>query len=857
MTPLDWLAADFSGLLERDPRARVALWFDAKAEFAPVLEQLAARLAQDGLVLLTYAPEVSKGALWLKWAAEMGPGAEKRVVIWLPFARESLTDRSPGAPRLDCLLEYRFVGLEWLIEGKPPTLFGFLKKHGVPLPASRAEQDQLWRGGAESALAKYLRAHLRESEAFWQSRQLSLAVIEESIVGNVEDRLLRFLADPVNEWDVLSRAGIGAELCSQVGARYLDTAGLADDPRAWAESFVVALAALEVFEATGGPADFPFATKLPPEPRRLALAELLRRWMQHRDHFESFRRWSGAVESAIDLRAWARGRQGRPQALRSLAGHRWKAFRDDLLAQGSSETALQLFFQKHREDAVEEAKGFWARGTGDLPGWQLAVELADLVTAVVTAVNVVSSCQTAQEVVARYETDWHRIDLAHWRLLAAARKVDEMEPLAAVADRFYVKYLDAVNRKLYETIRERPAWPPIGCRGVSEVSAELFATPSGKRAVLVVDALRFDLAAALQQRLDHGALSSFVANVPSETFVGMTSLLPPVSASLKVEDDKPALLGGDGSGDLSFRASRWKVLEAAGAAPLGKEKKAGRLDEVRHLLDLQEPPKVLPKLLVLFARDVDTIGHGAGYEVLHHFEVLLDELAHAIRRLRAWGYDEIHVVTDHGFVLLQKPLDFQPVEAGQEGFAVRNARYGLVPAGTSLPVATVPFPLDTSWSVALPPGVRCFSSPGRYFHGGATLQEVVVPHLRLVYEPAQRRSRMRVRASLPQVEIATLSVKVELTPVRPAPESLFDAEPEPITVRVVLGELDAPRCKPKLVEIRPDMEALAAVVLFLKDEPAIPAGTELKVHVVDKDTDESYATGLFVRARRSFGGSGD
>jgi hypothetical protein len=620
---------------------------------------------------------------------------------------------------------------------------------------------------------------------------------------------------------------------------------------------VVSLVALEVFDATGEPADFPFVSKLPPEPRRPALREFLRRWMQHRDYFETFGRWSRAIEGTLDLRAWARLGAGRPQALLSLAAQRWDFFRDALAAQGTSEAGLQVFLQAHREETVEESKGFWAMHTGDLPGWQLTADLADLVIAVVTAVNIASACRRAEEMVDRYETDWHGIDLAHWRLMAAARRADEMEPLALIADRFYVKYLDAVNRKFYETVRDEKTWPPTGCRGVRGVTAELFAPPKGKRAILIVDAMRFDLAADLRQRLGEGVLSSYVANVPSETFVGMTSLLPGVSTRLSVEDGKAALLSGESGEDLSFRAQRWKVLEAAGAAPLGKDKKTGRLDEIRHLLDFHEHPKHLPSLLVLFARDVDTIGHGAGYEVLQHFEVLLDELAHAIRRLRSWGYDEIHVVTDHGFVLLQRPFDFQPVEAGQGSFPVCHARYGFVPAGTTLPVATVPFPLDRSWSVALPPGARCFSNPGRYFHGGATLQEVVVPHLQLAFEPAQHRTRMRVRASLPQVEIATLSVKVELTPVKPQQDTLFESQPEAIKVRVFLGELDSPRCDEKVVEILPDSEGLIPVVLFIKMEPALPAGTELKVQVVDCETSEAYSTDLFVRMLRSFGSPGD
>ncbi len=148
------------------------------------------------------------------------------------------------------------------------------------------------------------------------------------------------------------------------------------------------------------------------------------------------------------------------------------------------------------------------------------------------------------------------------------------------------------------------------------------------------------------------------------------------------------------------------------------------------MLDFIEQPSGLPQLLVLFDRGIDTAGHGMGGKVIHHFDLALESTRRAIRRLQSWGYSEIHVVTDHGFVLLNSSEAVQKMEVDKGAFADSGTRWGILAKGASVPTATVPFALDPRWSVAVPPGIRSFAKPGsEFFHGGATLQEVVIPHI--------------------------------------------------------------------------------------------------------------------------------
>ena len=79
------------------------------------------------------------------------------------------------------------------------------------------------------------------------AKTLTVGLIEESIVGNVEERLVRFLADPEHEWQALAQAGIAGEFCSQVAARYAGCETLAAAPQEWAAGFIASLIATEVY----------------------------------------------------------------------------------------------------------------------------------------------------------------------------------------------------------------------------------------------------------------------------------------------------------------------------------------------------------------------------------------------------------------------------------------------------------------------------------------------------------------------------------------------------------------------------------------------------------------------------------
>ncbi len=273
---------------------------------------------------------------------------------------------------------------------------------------------------------------------------------------------------------------------------------------------------------------------------------------------------------------------------------------------------VRAFLKARSAEAEVEAQGFWARTTNYLPGWSLIVKLAEQIEQVL---QWLSHYTTSATLVEQYAQGWYQVDLHHWQLLNAVRQVeddaDDFDVLAMLADRFYSRYLDKLGQVFYDAVKTESAWPPEGCTGIAALAKTLFESVKQPNAILIVDALRLDLATMLKQYLGQGELQAYLAHLPTETWVGMKTLTPGFNARLEIKNGKAAL-PSETAGDLIYRSARWKLLEAAGAGYLGKDKKGNRRDEIHHLHEFTsaQKPSSLPKILVLFNREVDEIGHG-------------------------------------------------------------------------------------------------------------------------------------------------------------------------------------------------------------------------------------------------------
>ncbi|MFY9826548.1 MAG: PglZ domain-containing protein [Thermoanaerobaculia bacterium] len=858
------LANEFRSLFGRLPDRRIALWFDEKREFErllPGFEAYLRGLALPPFVLLRYDEAAGHGQLWIKheihWVARHLPPAERdarRYVIYLPFAAERLDGpEEEGGWSADLLLEYRALGATWLVEGKKPTLFGFLRKIAVNLPSDPKEQRQLWDGGRDSLLAKFTARFADRDARFWQ-QQLTPAWVRQQVIGDVEQTILDLAAEPAEKLAELAREGLESDFVQQVReafgfSRPLPKAqpkeakpeDLVDE---WLADFVLRLALVETYTGYGEPTDFPYLELLPESPFRKRCVEFLKRWMKDSAAAGHYLRLIRRVERDYDLTAWARSHSGASFAFPHLARLRFQTLYDRFKAAARQKSEYIAYLRDVARELATLAD--LSRASPEpIRGFDLLHRLSQLVPACEEALARAGSSTSAEDVLRVYTESAGEIDRVHWRLFADCTKEVDLEDLLAVANRAYGEYLEGLNTAFFEAMRERTEWKLSGIRPVTEVAADVW-SGRGRRAVIIVDALRFDCAIEIRDklRLPESSLAPALACIPTRTWVGMTALLPLRGEQVLYEE-------GPGEGRLRLAATNANFGERQARLQFLRDRIGAVCMEIEEFENEARAPKPLPDVLCIFGHEtIDSLGHDKASDLIRHLDTEVERLVLTIGKLHRWGYPEVHLLTDHGFVMTNSEVEPTIVPIPADRAIVVKSRYALVEEGALIDAKTFPFPLDPRIRVAVPAGMAFFKREKTFSHGGVALQEVVIPHL--VSRRETMAMRVGLRVILDAYEIKTYSVKITLEPVLPEAMDLF-TQPVGRTVEVDLlrgGESVVVYTVKK--EIKAEAGQKVTVVLMLNDRHVFMEGEMLDLIVRDVETREVLSpAGLRLTVARS------
>ena len=372
-------------------------------------------------------------------------------------------------------------------------------------------------------------------------------------------------------------------------------------------------------------------------------------------------------------------------------------------------------------------------------------------------------------------------------------------------------------------------------------------------AIVVVDALRYDLGQALarsinvQESTERAMVHPAQAPLPSITALGMGMALPIPAASLVAECDNGrwALREQGQELNLSSAASRRTWWTTHGHVS------ADALLTVTDILgrDVPKPSTRRPRLVVA-DHTLDDQGHDGELEVAGTQDILR-RYVQVVQRLRDAGWLRIAIVTDHGYIHWAGQHD-QRVTPPEGDVVYASRRASAYRAGSVVAGARVSSP-GGRHPVAVPSGAACFAAYGKrgYFHGGASLQEWIIPVIEIDWpararpveiilreQPAILTQRPRVTLSVPQVmlpdEYLARDVKLVILHAETR-EQLFTSDPQMIS---------------------PTDQADATVDLVGKVRSGATAarGTSLIIEVRDAGTDAvlaSAASRLMIELRQT------
>ncbi len=735
----------------------IVVWYDPQGRYAHLLEAdwgtvRVLRCEPDGLLRLRHEAEeaLEAGSTSERLGEQFSP-----LLAYLPFTHEA-TEHA--------LIELETAGVALYPNAPADRRTDLACDTHLTALARQALQGHLPPAELEKVMADVEAGKLDLAELDALVRPVDIRPALRTFYGaqTPEDLLLAFFTAEGRD-EALKAKGIFADLV----AFFQASLGLSQPPQEVTRlrSFVIAHGLTTEAAVNSGTAEAKAWQSLPvlgSHTARALAVRTVQRWRRDRNLEKAYRHWAAAVEEQLKLHAvW--------ESLPTEALTQVETFPgvDNLLLERLAEELAQQGHQaevraRAHELATRRARGFWAEGDGPLRGaWETllaAIEVLEQVDVVHAALRKGRVWQV-DELVERYaalDDGWHRLDGAYRRFETRRDALLDGPPRPA-----FTRLTSAVRHAYRETIHrltERfvKAWEQGRLGEGLLLQREVFrsqvwpAVQDHRRvAYVLVDALRYELVADLLVQLQgdkHNktwlqemALQPALGVLPSITVLGMAALLPGAEVSLGLVEHNGALMAEVDGQLLHTRQDRLRFF-AERVAAAGRRFEALTLDEL-----VEATPRDLERLkekdvVVVTSGEIDQVAENMKpRDAQEHFHRVLRALVRGIRRLTEAAFAQVVMTADHGFLLFGDALDEGEKIDSPAGTTVKiGRRYWIGEGGRTSRAyayfAASALELTGGLEFAFPRGAGVFRSSGghaHYYHGGISLQELVVPVLRL------------------------------------------------------------------------------------------------------------------------------
>ncbi len=255
-----------------------------------------------------------------------------------------------------------------------------------------------------------------------------------------------------------------------------------------------------------------------------------------------------------------------------------------------------------------------------------------------------------------------------------------------------------------------------------------------KTFVVISDALRYEVAAGLAEVLKREqqakvTLDSMQAIFPTITKFGMAALLPHKELSINIDNGVVKVLADGVPTDSNYRDKILKSTNPKSLAVRYEDVVSLKQKEVRDLIAGME-------VIYIYHDRVDASSHGNEADVFTACDTAIRELHGLVKKITGdMNGTHIIITADHGFLYTHDPL-FESDKVGKASFTEQSIEYGrryaILKEG-SQPDYLMPIRMSeagTGYEGYAPRESIRIKMPGaglNFVHGGASLQEMVVP----------------------------------------------------------------------------------------------------------------------------------
>lgn len=340
-----------------------------------------------------------------------------------------------------------------------------------------------------------------------------------------------------------------------------------------------------------------------------------------------------------------------------------------------------------------------------------------------------------------------KADQAYRRFIQAYRETSQdkvLHDLNSYVDKLYTNgWLDKMTRSWQEVLDRHGAWyqGTMEQRHFFDGELSQALAKGGKVFVVISDALRFECgqqlhADLLKEKRFHSDLNYRVTSVPSYTQLGMAALLPHTELEIR-EGDKVYV---DGMSSMGTE-NRTKILNSNS----GVRSIAVLADDIMRWKSRGPDAKDLVQnhdLIYVYHNGIDKTGDDKVSEerLTEAVELELKYLKDLLRKLANMNANNLLVTADHGFLYQNESVEATDytMDAPEGDECIFSRRYAIsqnLGANDSLTIySSKSLGLKAGCEIGIPRGLMRFRKKGsgsRYVHGGSTLQEAVIPVLKI------------------------------------------------------------------------------------------------------------------------------
>ena len=300
------------------------------------------------------------------------------------------------------------------------------------------------------------------------------------------------------------------------------------------------------------------------------------------------------------------------------------------------------------------------------------------------------------------EWGW-KTDAAVIDALAAVEQTEDVVAVKAVITALYRPWLENAAQTMQKAVYT--GHPSQNYR------VERITEPGNGTCILFCDGLRFDIGRCLIAALETHELTCKVES----HLVPLPSVTPTA---------KPAI--SPVAGLLSGKASQGlePVVTASGTKVTAETLRKLLVQTGYQVLRGEELGDPSGKAWTELGT-IDSYGHQYSWKLAHHLAGEVRSLERRIVDLLSWGWKQVLVVTDHGWLLL--PEGLPKAELPEHLTLIRKGRCARLKEMANTDQETMPWYWDNDVRIAIAPGICCYEAGKEYEHGGLSPQECFVP----------------------------------------------------------------------------------------------------------------------------------